>query len=208
MESPSQFQCQKCGNCCNRKFLCLYPFELKKAQKYAQKLKVNIPTEPLQKLFDIKNHKIIILIYRVTIRPCPFTINNQCAIHDNKFIACRKYPISEWVDLGNFFLKLGLSNEFYNVDESCTFIKTNSEFKESLKNCSLEKILPKEYQATQRDKRIWINLITRINKLRKTQKIGIVSEAKFKKSDLEMYDKALHSWKSVSVLEYLKNLEN
>ncbi|MHA1650963.1 MAG: hypothetical protein ACTSYB_12280, partial [Candidatus Helarchaeota archaeon] len=67
-------------------------------------------------------------------RPCPFlSTENFCLINENKFIACRKYPIQSWIDLGKVFAKLGLTHEYYEIDLNCTSIKTQPALNEAIK---------------------------------------------------------------------------
>jgi len=188
------FECQMCGICCQTKFLCLYPFELNRANFYAQKLNIKLELEPLRAVLDEISQKIIVLIYRMKERPCPFFSDNTCLIHNHKFIACKKYPISQWIDLGSVFSFLGLNSEFYDVDDKCSFIKTHPKFKLALKTVPLSLLLPNEYQAVLRDKKVWIDLQNQLNILKKTHKIKIINENKLKKDDPDKYQEIMNFW--------------
>lgn len=201
------FKCQMCGVCCQTKFLCLYPFELKKAEYWAHKLNINLQTEPLRFILDEKTQKIVVLIYRVTERPCPFYSSKKCSIHTEKFIACHKYPISQWIDLGKVFSFLGLKNEFYDIDDKCTYIKTHPEFKILLKTLSLSAIFPNEYQAVLEDKKIWIALQNQFNDLRKRGKIRKISEKKLQRDSPEKYQLILDSWQKMPADDFVNLLE-
>jgi len=203
MNNLIQFECQQCGLCCQTKYLCLYPLELNLAKKYAQKLNKELKVEPLRKILDIQHQKIIVLIYRVIDRPCPFFSMNQCQIHQNKFIACRKYPISSWIDLGNAFKILGFNNEFYDVDNKCSFIQTHTAFKKLLTEFPLSSILFNEYQAVLEDKRIWMELDRKFTLLKKQGKITSINENKLKKNNLRQYEEIIKSWEQLSAIDFL-----
>lgn len=203
----TMFECQMCGVCCQTKFLCLYPFELRRAEYCAHKLNIKLQTEPLRTILDEKSQKIIALIYRVTERPCPFYSNRKCLIQTQKFIACHKYPISQWIDLGKVFSFLGLKNEFYDIDDNCTYIKTHPKFKSFLRTLPLSSILPNEYQAVLEDKKIWITLQTQFTALRRTEKISTINEKKLQRDSPAKYQKILDSWEQVSADDFLNQLE-
>ncbi len=203
-----QFKCQQCGLCCQTKYLCLYPSELERAKLLAQKLDVEFQVEPLRRILEEKSKKIIVLIYRVTERPCPFFADNKCSIHDTKFVACHKYPISQWIDLGKIFGALGFNNEFYDVDEKCTFIKTHSNFKTALNTQPLSAILPDEYQAVHEDKKIWIELNNQFKILKKEQIIKAINESRLKKENPKEYQIILNSWEQISATDFLNNFLN
>jgi Fe-S-cluster containining protein len=203
----TMFKCQMCGVCCETKFLCLYPFELKKADYWAHKLNIKLQTEPLRMILDEKSQKIVVLIYRVTDRPCPFYSNRKCSIHVEKFVACHKYPISQWIDLGKVFSFLGLKNEFYDVDDKCTYIKTHPEFKTLLRTRPLAAIFPNEYRAVLEDKKIWIALQNRFNALKRTGKIRKINEKKLLRDSPEKYRRILDLWEKVPADDFENHLE-
>ncbi|NVM56281.1 MAG: YkgJ family cysteine cluster protein [Candidatus Helarchaeota archaeon] len=206
MNKTIQFECQRCGLCCQTKFLCLYPLELNKAKLYAKNFEIKLQFEPLRKILEEKHQKIIIFIYRLIQRPCPFFSDSRCLIQEKKFIACRKYPISNWIDLGKVFRFLGFNNEFYDVDDNCTFIKNHDVFKIALRNLPLSSILTKEYEAILEDKKIWLDLNHQFTLLKKEHKIKVINEQKLKKSNLEMYQEILNSWEQISAIEFLKHV--
>jgi len=173
----------------------------------ALKLNIKLQTEPLRIILDEKSQKIVVLIYRVTERPCPFYSNKKCSIHTEKFVACHKYPISQWIDLGKVFSFLGLKNEFYDIDDKCTYIKTHSEFKTSLKTLPLSAIFPNEYQAVLEDKRIWIALQNQFNDFRRTKKIRKINEKKLQRDSPERYQQILDSWEKVPADDFVNHLE-
>lgn len=201
-----QFECHQCGLCCRTKYLCLYPAELKRAIIYAKKLQFKLPVEPLRTIIEAKSQKIIVLIYRVTTRPCPFFLDNKCLIQDEKFIACKKYPISNWVDLGNIFRKFGFKSEFYDVDENCSFIRTHSLFLSLIKSQSLKSLFPREFFATQADKTMWFDLDSKFRSLHKKQKIKILNENRLKRTNPGMLDTVIHTWQHISADDFLKSI--
>lgn len=202
------FKCQMCGVCCQTKFLCLYPLELKRAEFWAHKLKKRLQTEPLRSILDEKSQKIIVLIYRVTERPCPFYSNKKCSIHSEKFIACYKYPISQWIDLGKVFGFLGLKNDFYDVEDKCTYIKTHPDFKTLLKTLPLSVIFPNEFRAVLEDKQNWIALQNRFDSLRKTGLIRKINEKKLQRESPKHYKEILGSWEKISAEDFIDQLES
>jgi len=200
------FKCQMCGTCCQTKFLCLYPSEMIRADFYAHELKIKLDLEPLRAILDEMSQKIIVLIYRIKERPCPFLSNNKCLIQAHKFIACEKYPISQWIDLGKTFSLLGLNNEFYDIDDKCNFIKTNPEFKFALKSSPLSSILPNEYRAVLKDKEVWINLQNQFKILKKEHKIKVLNEYKLKKDNPDKYQEIINFWEQVPADNFINYL--
>jgi len=197
------FKCQSCGFCC-RRFICLYPSELQKARLYAQNFGIKIKFKPYRKFFDLKNQKIIVLIYLINHNPCPFLLDNKCLIYHDRFIVCRKYPISSWVELGKVFKFLGLKHEFYDIDFNCSFFQKFPSFKKILNFTPIQQILGTEYNAVLEDKKIWFDLQSQLNHLKKTEKIQIISKAKFqiemsKNSELEM-----KKWEELPATQFFK----
>ena len=207
MNSSVQYRCQQCGICCQTKYLCLYATELKRAKYYAAKYNRTLKLEPLRRIIDEKNQKIIVLIYRVKERPCPFFLDHQCMIHKDKFVACRKYPISNWIDLGKVFTFLGLNSEFYEVDENCSFIKTHTLFKEAMKTNKLSDLLPNEFKATLEDKRIWLDLFHQLKLLEKENKIQPLKETKLKKANPKALEEILRTWEAIAATDFLRNIK-
>ncbi len=207
MNKSTQFRCQQCGVCCQTKYLCLYASELKRAKYYANLYNKQLELEPLRYILDAKHQKIFVLIYRVDKRPCPFFSEHRCLIHDYKFVACRKYPIRNWIDLGKVFKFLGLKNEFYEVDENCTYIKTHPSFKEAIKTNPLSKLIPDEFRATLEDKKIWLDLNTKFKVLKKEKKLQLIHEHRLKKSNFKRLKEILSNWEKIPANQSLEELE-
>ena len=207
LKKSGQFECKQCGLCCQTKTICLYPFELKKLRKIAKELRIQFQVEPLRVILDKKHQKIIILVYTISERPCPFYLNKICLIQNNKPIACRKYPIHNWIDLGKTFKFLGLNKAFYDVDEKCTFIQTHPAFQKTLKNLPLSKILSHEYRAVLEDKKIWLSLNHQFNILKKDHIIKTINEQKLKNSNLEKYQAIIRSWEQISAPKFLEQIK-
>jgi len=198
--SSIKYKCLQCGICCKTKYLCLYPHELDKAFELAYKHNISLNLEPIRYKIDFKNKIIIDLIYRVTVRPCPFFKNNKCIIHENRFIACRKYPFSNWLKTPDLFVKLlKFPKYFHEIDENCTFIKKF--YGNNSKNISI-KIFDAEYNALLNDIKTYESIEKRLKFLSMTNKIELKKEIKFKNENPELYKFILENWEHIPFENY------
>ncbi|MHA1269608.1 MAG: YkgJ family cysteine cluster protein [Candidatus Helarchaeota archaeon] len=195
-----EFKCLKCGNCCKTKFLCLYPHELEKAFKFAAKKKIQLNIEPIRFRIDFKNKVILDLIYRVTKRPCPFFNHNQCTIHENRFVACRKYPFSNWTKSPDLFVKfLKFPEYFYDIDIKCSFIK---KFYNNNEKIIQKKMFNDELDGLEKDIEIYGTIEKKLDELNSLNIIELKKETKFKHQYPEKYNKILNNWKHKSFFVY------
>ncbi len=203
----SKFKCFQCGQCCVIKYPCIYSFELDKAKRLATELDVELGITPFRFKFDLTNKNIIILIYRFNKRPCIFMQNNKCMIQKDKFIACRKYPIATWLDLG-FLSLLGFHQTYFDFDRTCTFLKSQEYEIDALIKEPLEEIFPSELRASKEDRDTWISMEKNLRRIAKNQKFKLISDIKMKKKNKFLYEKNLKEWNQLSFEQYIKKYDN
>ncbi|TFF89410.1 MAG: YkgJ family cysteine cluster protein [Promethearchaeota archaeon] len=196
-----EFQCLQCGNCCKTKHLCLYPHELDKALNLADKMDIALPIQPLRFRIDFKNEVILDLIYKVKSLPCPFYINNTCNIHENRFIACKKYPFANWTRTPKLFVKLfKFPKFFYEIDKKCTFIKKHINENED----SINKIdFKEEFIFFKKDMDVFLRIENHLDELQKLTKIQLKKENKFKQNFPKKYKRIIDSWDHKPINGYL-----
>ncbi|MBD3229592.1 MAG: hypothetical protein GF329_15535 [Candidatus Lokiarchaeota archaeon] len=194
------FQCLKCGNCCKTKYLCLYPHELGKAFELADEVGINLEIQPLRFRIDFKNEIILDLIYKVKTKPCPFYINGTCEIHENRFIACRKYPFANWTRSPKLFVKLFKFPEFFHeIDEKCTFIQR----KIIKRGISINQIDFKEdFVYFKKDMEIFLRIERLLEDLNKSNKIQLKKENKFKRNSPQKYEQIIITWEHKAITGY------
>ncbi|MHA1381136.1 MAG: YkgJ family cysteine cluster protein [Candidatus Helarchaeota archaeon] len=199
-----EFICQKCGNCCKQRFFCIYFTELKKFNLIKNKANKDFNLIPFRFFVDNSNKTIITIIYRSDSKPCPFlNKNNLCRIENDKFIACRKFPVATWLDIG-ILSKLGFNRLYFELDYHCTFLKENEEFIKAIKNVKLGDIFKKEIQANYEDHKIWIDINSKIRKFKKSKNFEIVIDYKFRKRKSNFLKSILNTWTHLPANEYFK----
>jgi Fe-S-cluster containining protein len=176
----------------------LYPHELDKARKFAQKINQPLEMKPLRKRIDFKNKIIIDLIYKIETLPCPFFIKESCSIHENRFIACRKYPFSNWTKSPELFVKLlKFPKFFYEIDTKCTFIKDmNSKIPLN------EEIFDKEFEFLKKDIEIFERIENKLTNLNNSGLIELKKENKFKEKYPLKYREIIENWKHIPIKDY------
>lgn len=199
----TSFECEKCGTCCTSKYPCIYSSERSKAQRLAKEQNKKLILVPFRFKLDLTNEQVIVIIYRFKTKPCLFLENGICSIQENKFIACRKYPIASWLDLG-FLSLLGFRQTYYEWDVTCTFLKNNKELLKQWKRGLIEKKFSAELQASKEDRNSWLSLEKKIRKIIKRNNINIISDLKLKKRKPHQYKKYLTSWKNLPIEEYIE----
>ncbi len=189
-----------CGKCCRTKYLCLYPHEVDKATKLAQKKGIELNLTPLKIRIDFKNKVILDIIYRATQRPCPFFVNNECIIHEERFIACRKYPFSNWTKSPELFVKfLKFPEYFFEIDIKCTAMQQYYKEKNKLPD---ESFFKEEFTAFKKDMEIYDKIEQRLKELNESNVIELRKENKFKSKNPEKYHEIINNWKHIKFDNY------
>ncbi|MHC1591333.1 MAG: YkgJ family cysteine cluster protein [Candidatus Helarchaeales archaeon] len=197
------FRCLRCAQCCKNKHPCIYSSERELALKLASQKSLQLELVPFRFDFDLTNEVIIVLIYRFSKKPCIFLKNNECTIQEEKFIACRKYPIASWLDMG-FLSLLGFNKIYYDLDTTCSFFQADNQDAVEWKNWSLEKIFPDEVKATLEDRRLWLNMEKALKDVAKKRKYEIITDVRLKKRIPESHEIFLKNWVCLSHEEYMK----
>jgi len=200
------FSCERCGSCCENRYLCIYFFEKDKLYEYKNKYNLDFELIPFRYYFDLTNKIIIVLIYRVNLKPCPF-FTSKCVIQSEKFISCKKYPINTCIDLG-FFSLIGFNRYYFDLDKNCTFIKNNEKFASTLKNNKIEKIFNIEFKANLKDQEIWSKYNKKLKKLKKLKNFEITIDFKARKKYPIKHLDYLKDWKYLDFNSYWINHGN
>lgn len=112
------FECQKCGNCCNRirirQFdmtigLALLPGEEHLFESYPGAVK---PYMGLRRLRG-KGHNAELVCYQMVQQPCPLydKIMKRCTRYEDRPMTCREYPFAN-------------DPSFCNIERHCTWVKS------------------------------------------------------------------------------------
>ncbi len=192
--SELRYECMKCGICCSIseeiqnnyiKRIPLYPEEVEKLIDIAKVR--NLPFKVKEDLVfpDIKNKKILILTYRLILKPegrCVFyDVKEGCTIHKIKPYACQAYPLA--------IRRVDSFNLEITIDPLCNFVSNNYE---NLKDIDLKKIkeifineYPKAEKFYEKNKRLQL----KIRRLEAEGKIQISRQI-----TIEEFNKALKNW--------------
>ncbi|MHA1301010.1 MAG: YkgJ family cysteine cluster protein [Candidatus Helarchaeota archaeon] len=188
-----EFTCLRCGNCCKKRYLCVYYSELDKFESIKNKTTQEFQLIPFRFYVDKTNKIIIDIIYRSNLKPCPFLKENLCGIENNKFISCKKFPIATWIDLG-FLSKLGTKRLHFELDNHCSFLKNNEIFYNSIKKLKLEDVFKREINANYEDHEIWTKIHSKIRKLKKKKKFEIIIDYKYRKRNSQLLKSIINKW--------------
>ncbi|MFH1276231.1 MAG: YkgJ family cysteine cluster protein [Candidatus Woesearchaeota archaeon] len=94
LHNKFKFKCTKCGQCCDKTMIALYPFDIRIICDH-----LNISTTQFHEkysAFTIDNENIVRCFLRNRPR-CPFKdVNNKCSIYDFRPVRCRLYPIGRF----------------------------------------------------------------------------------------------------------------
>ncbi len=91
-----KFECKSCGKCCKsfgRGFLPLYEWEVPELSKLAEARSITLNIKPFEALLDKKTNIAFASMFGMYNEPCPFLIENKCAIYENRPLVCRKFPM-------------------------------------------------------------------------------------------------------------------
>lgn len=80
------FECLRCGRCCQHNVVDLMPSEMVRIKYLARKMNKQVLITPCQ--FDTGAP-----IYKMLANPCQFWIGGKCSIHNEKPLMCKAYPI-------------------------------------------------------------------------------------------------------------------
>ncbi|MFX1311315.1 MAG: YkgJ family cysteine cluster protein [Promethearchaeota archaeon] len=186
-----------CGTCCHeipgeyKKRIPLYPEEVDKLIEMSKKLGVQFRVIEDLVFPDIKNEKILIITYRISLENdahgCPFYIKNKgCIVHNVKPLACQAYPLTlKRIDAFNFEI---------SIDPLCSYVIENYNELENLDLEKLKKIFKDEYPKAENFFRKNKNLMFEIRKLEVTKEIEIPREI-----SLDSYNLYLTNWDRVEI---------
>ncbi|MFX1259990.1 MAG: YkgJ family cysteine cluster protein, partial [Promethearchaeota archaeon] len=169
-----------------KKRIPVYPEEVDKLIEVAEKLGVEFRVIEDLVFPDIKNEKILILTYRISLENdthgCPFYIKNGgCTVHNIKPLACQAYPLAlKRIDAFNFEI---------SIDPLCNYVIKNYNKLRNLDLVKLKKIFKDEYPKAENFFRKNKKLMFEIRKLEVTKKIEIPREI-----SLATYNLYLANW--------------
>ena len=189
-----RYECMKCGTCCSIpknlksdyiKRIPLYPEEVDRLIKIAEKR--NLPFKVKEDLVfpDIKNKKILVLTYRFILKPqgrCVFYDRNQgCTIHEEKPYACKAYPLA--------IRRIDSFNIEITIDPLCNFIAKNYEHLKNVNSESIKAIFINEYPKAEKFYEKNKRLQLKIRRLEAEDKIKISRQI-----SLNDFNNALKNW--------------
>ncbi|MFO7796866.1 MAG: YkgJ family cysteine cluster protein [Promethearchaeati archaeon] len=194
-----KYQCMKCGSCCYEipgeysKRIPLYPDEVDRLIKIAQKRDINFKVIEDLVFPDILNQKIIVLTYKIKFenetQSCPFYSKNEgCKIQNVKPIACKAYPLSlKQEDAFNFQI---------SIDPLCKFVSKEENYNrlKKLDWKSIKEVFKDEYRNAEEHLKKNKKLMLKIRRLETDKKINIS-----RKISLDDFNKSLQNWERVEI---------
>lgn len=123
-----KFECKKCGECCKKfglkGWLPLWEWEAEKLKQVAEGKNISLNLQPIDMALDKRSGLAFFIHYVLIQEPCPFLINNQCSIYEDRPLVCRSFPLleSHLFDEGVANLNLGKCPNI-NFKEFTNYVK-------------------------------------------------------------------------------------
>jgi Fe-S-cluster containining protein len=109
------FICKKCGECCKffpEHCLPLRSWEVKNLNVLAKEKGIKLNILPVLCYFDKKSKIAFCMGYGMYNEPCPFLVESNCSIYEDRPLICKIYPVFNYLPIINATPKFNFFSNF------------------------------------------------------------------------------------------------